>query len=78
MGTTTNFGADLICDNNGSVNAIAIELIGKYKTFQKNGCVSIKIRWVGIMKFSPKNNNPPMIKNTSLNLIQDFGLTKET
>jgi hypothetical protein len=32
-----NFGAVFILDNNGKLNAMAMELIGRYNTFQKKG-----------------------------------------
>ncbi len=61
IGIKINFGADFIFDNSGKQKAIAIEFIGKYNTFQKNGCVSINTCFVEIIKFNPRKIIAPIV-----------------
>ena len=57
-------------EKKGNKNAKANEVIGKYKTFQKNGFCSI-VRFIGISPNIKKNKIAKPIKaNTPLNCFQ--------
>ena len=69
-GLLNGFRKDFHSEKKGSKNAKATEVIGKYKTFQKNGFCSI-VKLNGIIPNIKKNKIPkPINANKLLNLIQ--------